>query len=432
MSNINSENLSGVINWVNKNFTFSQTPTTILNIYVDWAEVFSTDFSITWNIITFTDSPLYSVRWVYIVGAWQALNNTEILIPNEVPTGVINWINKVYTCNNIISSVLSVIKDWVETTDFTTSWSNIIFSVAPLYNVLVDYITSSEGVDSADLAWNTSQDKIISRIYNDILKVSINSTVFKLDTTKEFINEIQSSLLMWDYIDLTWKKHRETKYSFLYKKQYLNILDTVSNVISDSQVGESINTWSNTFTSWYVYINWNVIKYNSNVSWVLSGLSWQSRNVKQWDKVTEVFKLDINNFKTVDVWVDFWSVWYKLLYKDETNRSLKTWYTVINDYYNNKYIKFEWVDNWAITITYLRNIPNISTTINSIIPWDYGIKILPYMVAARHLQLWDEFNKRVEIERIWLQAYEQLKYNYSKDFVEMNDIIWNDDLPYYY
>lgn len=432
MSSIISENLSGVINGVNTNFTFSQTPNTILNVFVDWVEVFATDYTVLLTTLTLLTAPLYSVRCVYIVWAWQALNNTEILIPNEVPAGIINWSNKMFTCNNVISSILSLMKDWVETTDYTISWNNIIFNVAPSYNVLCDYITSSEWIDSSDLSWNTSQDKIISRIYNDILKVNINSTVFKLDTTKEFINEIQSSLLNGDYVDITWKRHRETKLSFLYKKQYVNVTDNEVLTLENSQVWETIKIWQNNFSSWYVYINWDVIKYTSNIDWVLSWISWQSKNIKSWSKVSEIFKLDLNSYKTVDVSVDFWNVWYQLLYKDENNRTLSTWYTIINDYYNNKYIKFLWITDWEVTITYLRKIPDITSTVNSIMPWDYAIKILPYLVAAKHLSLSDEFQKAQEVERMWLQAYEQMLFNYAKDFVEMNNVIVNQDLPYYY
>lgn len=429
MSSIISENLTWDINWVNTSFTFSSTPNTILNIFVDWVEVFASDYSITTNTILFTwVIPLFSVRAVYIVWSGQALNNSEILITNEVPVWTINWTNVTFTCNNTIDKVLSIVKDWVETTDFTISGNIITFSVAPIYNVLTDYITSSVWADSSDFSWNSNQSDIINRIYNDIIKVNINSTVFKLDTTKEFINEIQRSLLQGDYVALNWLRYKWSVFNFLHKTQFIDFKDWTRYVWEDSEIWDNINIWSNNFTSWYIYAWWDVIKYTSNSWWILSWLTWRWKKLKKGTEVYEIFKLDLQNYKNVNVM--FWE--YELLCRDWQNKYLKSWYEIINDYYNNKYIWLIWISNAEIVVKYQREIPDITSTVNSIMPKDYWIKILPYLVAARHLMLWDEINKAQLVEWIWLTAFKELQLNYARDKVDLNSTMENLHIPYYY
>lgn len=437
MAQILSENLTWTIDGLNTQFTFSATPTTVINVFVDGAEVFPADYTIVTDEITFDTAPLYSVRAVFIVGSGFALNWSEILLTNETPAWVVNNSNITFTTSNMIYKVLSLVIDGVETTDFVFSWNVLTTWFAPDSNILIDYITSSDSVDSGDFTGNSSQAKMIARLYTDILKEDTNSTVFKLETSKEFLSEIQSSLLNWDYVDMWGNKYKRTNYTFLKKKQSFTVYQSYASASADSSPSQSLEVLNNEFTSGFVQVNGDVFGYSSNVSWVLSWLSGRSASVKSWDRVYQVFKLDILNFKSLDVKRYDQGVEVSIDYADEyrsNEHSASSYsYTIVNDYYGNKYLKlYGFYDGETVVIEYQRKVPNITETINSIMPWDYGVKILPYLVASRHLFLADEFNKAQALENIGITAYAQLQSNYTKDVEVKNDTIESESTPYYY
>ena len=62
------------------------------------------------------------------------------IISNEIPTGLINGVNKSYTALNDVQQITDVIMDGAEYFDFTVNGNVITLSDAPTLSIHIDYI----------------------------------------------------------------------------------------------------------------------------------------------------------------------------------------------------------------------------------------------------------------------------------------------------
>jgi len=81
------------------------------------------------------------------------------LIPNEVPTWTIDWVNKVFTFLNDIDYITTLVFDWAEYTTFIVDSINknlVTLVDAPTVSIYADYypIASTVVVDSTVTFWD--------------------------------------------------------------------------------------------------------------------------------------------------------------------------------------------------------------------------------------------------------------------------------------
>ncbi len=450
MAYLVSEIPSGLINWINNIFTTSQAGTSIVWVFKDGAEITSANYTYIWSTLTFTVAPSYSVSIVYIVWTGFALSDGELLIPNSPLSGTINWVNKTFTVwSGWIKQVLSVVYDWVETRDFSfvPGSTTITFTYAPTQSgspIYVDYITYSSTGSDNNFSGNASQADLIDRIYNDILHEKTTSTVFRLDSTKKMINEIQDAICKGWYSDLNWVTYKAPNLTFLNKRSFYKVYAN-KNIELDANPGSTSLKFTNDYPStWTLLVNGNIVTYSGNdwitVTWVV----WLNTSVSAQDSVQLIYALPVEIYKNFSVKLHQSGVEYIIDEVDSRDNITKTWYNknwyfITEDYYNNKFIGFTWIGNystWAdslkIEMNYARLSPDITASVNSIIPNPYAITILPNLVCTRRLITGDESTKAKNLEVLWVNEMKRLYENYATKTKEFKWKIESDSTNFLY
>lgn len=441
MAYITSEIPAGLINWVNTAYNTSQTWTSIIGVFKDWAEITAANYTYVWTLLTFATPPLFSVSIIYIVWTGFALNDWEILVPNSPLSWTINWVNKTFTVvSGWIKQVLSAVYDGAETRDFSfvPGSSTITFvnaPTAPASPIYIDYITYGSAADT-NFVWNASQSDLLDRIYGFFLKEKTNSTIFKLDTTKQMINEIQDAICTGWYTDLNAQTFKSPNLTFLNKRSYYK-------VFPDTLIEENANSGSVSLkitnqypTTGNLLINWNIVSYNWNNGLVISWVVWLVSDVTSWDKVKLIYWLPLDIYKWFSI--KEYMGWYEYIIDEIDSRDnidlvwfTKKGYFITEDYYNNKFVWFTWFCGNStfpskIEFNYIRKTPEISGTVNSIIPSPYAITIIPELVSARRL-LVDEPTKAKNIETMWVNSLKRLYDNYADKTKEFRGVIESDN-----
>ena len=441
MAFINNETPAWIIDWINKVFTTSQSYTLFLWVYKDWVPISTSEYSYdeVSQELTYVDAPLYNVAVNWVVWTWTVLSNYELLITNESLIWTVDWTNTVFFTNEPLKQVESLIRDWVHTLDYSyTPWDNkITFVDAPEVNQpYINYVTYWTTDSANDFSWNTTQSELIDRLYSDILLEKTDSTVYRLETAKSMLSEIQDAICRWEYVETlrSWKrkKHRANNLSFLKKTKNFKIYESTT-LTEDHNVWDSTISiiWKEFPDFWTVFINWNVIWYTSiNSEWTI--ISWLSKTdfiAKKWDQVKIIFPIPVDYWRELTITVysqnkeqvlpklderEVWKNNYQKYFKEIIDTT-QWWYFLVN-----------WLStDDTVNISYYRIAPDITENVNTIIPWKYAIQILPYLVAFQMLINTDESAKAYDVKESWIEALTRMYRN----FEEVNKFrhkIWND------
>lgn len=413
---IKKEIPTGLINWINTLYELSET-WTIMSVIVDWVEITSW-FTLNWTSLTLTNAPTLNIKVIYNSGTWIALKDWEIIEPNEVLTWDVNWSNTIFYATKPILNVIDLIYDWVDTLDFTYNiWDTkiILWNAPQHWDVHMDYITTSSSTWESVFWDNSTQNDIINRIYTEVLwNEKTTSSIYQIDNIRQHINDVQDLICTWFYKASNNKEYRAFDLTFLNRPLsytfYNNIKVTVTVNIWDT----SITIWDNDLPqTWILYLNWQIITYNWNSNWILSNIIWVKQPIYAWTKwyVAQWLPDDFgkmnflkkyNNEKPLDYIDNRWLVYGR-----------NQWYSIIEDWYWNKYIIFvNLSDKDIVSWEYVLKTPNITTEVNSIIPKPYALTIIPYLVGYR-VFLKDEPVKARNLEIQGVQELERLYSYYS-------------------
>lgn len=218
------------------------------------------------------------------------------LIANEIPSGVIDWVNKVFTFSNNIDEIVTLVYDGAEYTNFVVDSVNkkqVTLIDAPKYEVYADYYptTSDISYDSDITFWG-----IKNRIW-DLLGQTGNSTNFRDEILSSKINNVARRVLKWRITSLL-------NPNKIYRSWKLWFLDNTINlrIKAWSILSEELALWDDTLKcttsdllpSWYVYIGKDVISYTGIDSEGLVGVSGQTVSHLVGEKVIQLYEMPVN------------------------------------------------------------------------------------------------------------------------------------------
>lgn len=109
------------------------------------------------------------------------------IISNEIPSWVINGVNKSFTSSLSILSVTSIIMDWAEYFDFVVSWATITLTDAPTLSIYVDYIALWYGWDPSLGFSSLVELRVLVR--TTYSKIDPNAKVRDNNVVDNYINE---------------------------------------------------------------------------------------------------------------------------------------------------------------------------------------------------------------------------------------------------
>lgn len=402
MANNNSyifnEAASGAINWVNTIFTVANPIESIESLRIGYLEY--TDFIYSWNTITLTNAPSV-INWGVFVDYFYAAPTDTFdvvnLIYDEVLSGTVDWVNRVFYSIYPIGQVDELRVGWVIYTSYTINGRAITLSAAPsivLWAPHIDYYRSDVTVNSIN-SWITMAN-LRSSIYVRLWQ-TITSLQFPIALADEYITE-------WIIRVSKMKKDRVKRWVFSFHKAYdWTISSTDWNTIS---------VWSTSKylpSKWISIVdNWNVVYYNWKTSTTITSISWLELDTIWGQRIQYWYKLSPNVDKISEVFID----WFKLTPCDfaeymSTNSNTNDKFMVYNGYLFLPYRTSDWD---VITVVYVWK--NTSTYDEADIidfDWDY-ISVIKSFVLYNMYR--DREDDRFENE---MQNYKQVLKEYKRD-----------------
>lgn len=214
---------------------------------------------------------------------------------------------------------------------------------------------------------------------------------------------------------LTWQKIRGGILDFLYEdktiivpraKKSLNAIDINSTYIQLDSLD-----WLP--EKWYLEINWNIISYGGldTQDWAVIQVNWINGNHDANSDIHFAYVFPESIMKPSD----FFDIQYEEILKfidfREKRPDFFRCYT-IKPYKWKKVAIFYNIDNSPIMISYTKKLePLVSDEDECWFPDDYGVKIVPYLVAGQLLIDTSEVEKWSKLLAIWYAELEDM-YSY--------------------
>lgn len=211
---------------------------------------------------------------------------------------------------------------------------------------------------------------------------------------------------------LTNQKIRGGILDFLYEERTLSIPKVKRTMVAIDPSSKSIqlDTVDWLPTQWNLEINWNIISYNglgTNEVLKVSGIDWPHA---QGSSVHYAYMLPENMIKASD----FYDIEYEKMLKFVDFREERTYdraYT-IKPYKWRKVAIFYNINNSPIAISYTKKKEPMEREEDECwLPDDYGVKIVPYLVAGQLLIDTSEVGKWEKLLAIWYSELEDM-YSY--------------------
>lgn len=299
-------------------------------------------------------------------------------IRKEVPIGVIDWVNKVFTLLNIPDFIDDLWIDWGIYINFTIDDKVITLQDAPVYNIAVDYKTWTDNT-------NTSTQITLWKIKSEIWRLlwqrgtSIN---FSPAIVTDEINNTLEDIWRWKVINkLSQKIIRAWKLWF--QESYLNVKVQWTWIVT-----KEVNIWdtvieANTVKlseSWSITLWWDVINYTWKTDTELVWVSWITTQHLEWDSVYQIYKLPadydillkVEEVINTTTWVDYCEIdseWY-------------TSYSLVRQG-SEIYLTTSWMtQDTSLKISYVKQLFDLVDDDDlCALPWRYWIKVLAYICA---------------------------------------------------
>jgi hypothetical protein len=320
-------------------------------------------------------------------------------IKKEIPSWVIDWVNKVFTTLNNIAQVDDIFLDWAIYTTFSYVDNVITLDDAPNISLFVDYSTS---IENSDVWTDITLWDILTKIWN-LLGQKQTSTTFNRTILIQEINRISRQILRgrvksilnpnqifrcWDFWFMVWHQN--------YRNQAGWILSEV------------INVWDTTVTVWtasllpsgYALVWWDIIKYTSKTDTTLLWVSWITIEHLEWENIYQLYELPADFEKANKINLTNWA---EIPFATNTSSIsysiLRTWNTQLLRITNIS-------DQMLFKLEYVKKYSNLSLDGDlCVFPDDYGLTVLAPMVAWKLA-----FEKNLPTaQSILVTAYETLQ-----------------------
>ena len=303
-------------------------------------------------------------------------------IKKEIPTWLINGINKVYTLLNVPSQIDDVFMDWVIYTDFTIVWNVLTLVDAPSLSLFVDYTTADSSIIiSTDITFWDIKDKVWNLLWQ-----KSTSTTFNTNIVWDVINNISRQVLRWrvksllnpNQIFRAWKLwFIDWKINLRFKQWAalsapLEVWDITASMDTTYMLGNG-----------YCEIGWDTIKYTGSTPTSLTWVIWQTVEHLWSELVVQLYEVPIDFEKPEEMWLINRNntVYKQEIHFDDTNTKL-VYYDIVR-YWTKQLVKIVWLrNNDLVELHYTKKYSDMGadTDVNPL-PDDYGITVLAYLVA---------------------------------------------------
>ena len=301
-------------------------------------------------------------------------------IYKEVPSGTIDWVNKVFTFVNNIDYIDDLWVDNVIYTSFSISWNTVTLTDAPTTDIYADYMP----------AW--SEIPVTTDITFWDMKQKVWTLLWQKATSTNFSNDI-----VWDEINtLSLEVWRGRVVNLLNPQQVIRAWNlwfqewnTSLRVKAGGIVTELVSFWdteikastTNLLPSGYVLIGWDIINYTWKTSTELTGVTWITTTHLVWDWITQLYPVPAN-FETM-IWMDYVFNWIAWVYYQEiplnngvaSYQIMRLWanvYLKINGFQNNTQIRVRYAKKYEDLVNDTDICP---------FPDKYGVNVISFLVA---------------------------------------------------
>lgn len=200
------------------------------------------------------------------------------IVSNEIPSGLIDSSNKVYTLANNSLQITNLIVDWVEYFDFVciTGTNTVTLTDAPTLSIRADYIAT--WYSSTPWANLTTLQDLRDTFYDILRETEQDSSAYPLTLVDLLINAAQQKILAGRVINpINGQEARKGILHFLNQDvYYTNIKSTTTTA--------DLTVWATTIPAdptWYsvtggkLYLGWQIATYTwiDTVAWTFTGVS---------------------------------------------------------------------------------------------------------------------------------------------------------------
>lgn len=281
-------------------------------------------------------------------------------IKKEIPTGIIDWVNREFVFKNKIKELDDLWVDGAIYTEYSIDWNKIILSHAPQYSIVWNYFARliisevytkyiSKEIPNWQINW---ENKIFELKYNalhldDIWLDWAIYTNYTFESNIITLNDAPKHSVLVDYFP-EWSKIEVQTDVKLWdiKKEILRLLwqKETSPVFTGDVLRLNINSVSYNVWKWNV-INilnneiiraWNLKFQNSFYSFRTKKSSSLTKELKVWEQSLEANSSNLNKKWYVLIWADIinykWNNWNFLNWLSQIDTNHDAWEKILQLY----------------------------------------------------------------------------------------------------
>ena len=325
----------------------------------------------------------------------------------EIPSGVIDWVNKVFTFINEIDYIDDLWVDNVIYNNYSINWNIVTLNDAPTLAIYADY----------NPKWS------VIPVATDVTYWDIKSKVWQLlgqkPTSTNFSNEI-----VWDEINVSSLDIWRGRLTNLLNQQIIRAWNLwfqewyfTTRIKSGWIATEVVNIWdwtiktdtTNFYSPWVAMIWWDIFTYTWKTATELTWVTGITTNHYVWDKITQLYQVP-TNFETM-ILTEYVKTNCNGVYYQEIPLNNGVIRYQIMRMGANVYLKIDWFqNNTEIRIKYTKKYEDmVNDTDICPYPDKYGTNVIAYVVAwALAYDKW-----MPQAERLLNRGYANLKAMYQ-------------------
>jgi len=338
------------------------------------------------------------------------------LIENEIPSGVINWINKEFTTSWFIWYVTNVVVDWTEITSwYTYALNKLTLAIPATVSITISFFYREERVIMGN--WEVTMWDLIEEVYDEIGRKQY-SKVYPKEKIRRDLNKT-----MWIYIDEMNEKARMQTYSFKGLNWLKVSTDWHTVDLTKPEAYPLAIEWSFLVGKWIYYNYYDYDNWTFTVSW--------ADLIDAWDRILVWHRIPYGVDKVANVQING----IPLDYIDSRDFYMETinHYTIITDYQWNDYLYLPYSEKlYTAVIKYVPDY-SITTTDEDIIniPYKYT-RVFVYdecyrLLASREDERWQIYEKLKNEEKQVYKAYEKSRTKWTRRKIRLASVYWEDD-----
>jgi len=305
-------------------------------------------------------------------------------VSKEIPSWVINWVNKVFTLLNAPTQIDDVFVDWVIYTDISLSWNILTLTDAPTVSIFVDYtygatpIVVTSSITFGDIktkVWNLLGQRNTSTIFSDpivgdAINMEIKRVISGRVTSKLDPNRIYRCGKLW----------------FMEWEFPIRIM-AGSTLTADFAIWDTTLTCAteNLLTAWYVQIGGDTFTYTNKSSTQLLWVTGGTISHLETEAIVQLYDTPIAMDKPSSVQLIIrWQYAKKFDLPLDNGDNYQTYYQIVRTG-TKQLLKIVWVEHDSIVEVKYQKIVNNMTDDSDIciLPDDYGITVIAYLVAGQ-------------------------------------------------